>query len=352
MNIDLVRNLVFPTPPLSEQKRIVAKLDELMILCDELEAQKQKTHQTCIQLNEASIDKLLTAPTTKKFKRHWKRIYDNFDLLYSKPENVIKLRQAVFQLAVKGKLVSQSPKDEPASVLLEKIEVKRSLLIKNKVIRKNAALEATEPGEIPFKLPSNWEWSRLGSVIKSYQNGCSTRTSDQGIKTIVIRLADIKSDKIVLSDSRKILLSRNQREKYALQEGDILITRVNGSVDLVGSFTYVGAFSDVCYCDHFIRMRSFAEHVHPHYLTLVGKSELVRDRIKALFITTAGQKTVNQRHISSIPIPIPPLNEQIRIVQKVNELVGLCDILEERLDKSQKNSVRLMEAIATDMIMV
>ena len=97
-----------------------------MALCDDLEARKQQTHQACIQFNDSSIDKLLTAPTPANFSRHWQRIYNNFDLLYGKPENVTKLRQAILQLAVQAaNWSSRGPKDEPASVLLEKIADER-----------------------------------------------------------------------------------------------------------------------------------------------------------------------------------------------------------------------------------
>ncbi|MDM8556348.1 restriction endonuclease subunit S [Desulfococcaceae bacterium HSG7] len=123
-------------PPSDEQKRIVTKVDQLMSLCDELEIRKQKRDKIHIALNDAALDKLLSAKTPKTFTKHWQRIRRNFDLLYDNPENVSKLRQAILQLAVQGKLVPQNPDDEPASVLLEKIKAEKERLIKAKKIRK------------------------------------------------------------------------------------------------------------------------------------------------------------------------------------------------------------------------
>lgn len=108
----------FPLPPLNEQKRIVEKVDKLMEWCDRLEKQQQQRRETCINLNRVALTQLTTAKTTDEFSDRWQKVRDNFDLLYSLPENVSQLRQSILQLAVVGKLVKQDPNDEPASILL------------------------------------------------------------------------------------------------------------------------------------------------------------------------------------------------------------------------------------------
>ena len=120
------RCALIPLPSYNEQKRIVAKVDELMALCDELEEKKQKKKQVSINLNKAATHHLLTAKNPTDFTHHWQRICEHFDLLYNCPENVSQLRQAILQLAVQGKLVPQDPKDEPASVLLKKSRRKKN----------------------------------------------------------------------------------------------------------------------------------------------------------------------------------------------------------------------------------
>ena len=145
-------------------------------------------------------------------------------------------------------------------------------------------------------------------------------------------------------------INSSQIAKYSLRSGDILITRVNGSADIVGSFVPVESDLDAIYCDHFIRMRIDADLVHARYLVLLGKMELVRNQIANLFVTTAGQKTVNQGHISSLLVAIPPLVEQYRIVAKVDELMALCDRLEAQLTVFQTESRRLLEAVLHDAL--
>ncbi|MCP4707041.1 MAG: restriction endonuclease, partial [Planctomycetes bacterium] len=150
LSITDFEKLLIPLPPLAEQKRIVAKVGELMALCDELEEKKRNKQQVTIDLNKAATHHLLTAKKPTDFTRHWQRICDHFDLFYNCPENVSQLRQTILQLAVQGKLVPQNPKDEPASVLLEKIQAEKEKLIAEGKIKKSKSLSSLKPDEIPF----------------------------------------------------------------------------------------------------------------------------------------------------------------------------------------------------------
>ena len=137
VNATSLKSLIIPLPPLNEQHRIVTKVDALMKLCDELETRSQNKRDRILKLGEVATTKLLTPTTKESFNQHWKTISDNFDLLYSTPENVKQLRQAILQLAVMGKLVPQNPDDEPASVLLEKIKEEKERWVKEKKIQKS-----------------------------------------------------------------------------------------------------------------------------------------------------------------------------------------------------------------------
>ena len=119
-----------------------------------------------MRLNNAAIAQLLTTREPKDFSKHWQSICDNFDLLYSVPENIGKLRQAIIQLAVQGKLVPQDPNDEPVSVLLEKIKAEKERLIKEKKIHKSEPLPPIGSHEVPYELPMGWEWTRFPELGK------------------------------------------------------------------------------------------------------------------------------------------------------------------------------------------
>jgi type I restriction enzyme S subunit len=338
-----------PLPPLNEQKCIVAKVDQLMVLCDELEARQQKKHEQRICLNNAALDKLLTAPTPEEFAQYWQRICDNFDLLYDVPETVGQMRQAILQLAVQGKLVAQDEGDEPAGVLLEKIRAMKESLVTGKS-KKLKYLPPIDSDEISFQLPNGWIIERLGHLIIDFQNGISKRKSDVGEPIPVLRLADIKNGQLVQDSLRKIKLTEKETNKYGLNNGDILIIRVNGSAGLVGRFIPCLIDKKWAYSDHLIRMRILNQYILQSYLCIFANTTIARSHIFHKTITTAGQKTINQVGLSLLPIFIPPLEEQKRVVAKVDQLMALCDELEAGLVQAQTEGGKLMEAVVHNVL--
>lgn len=316
LNMKLVGQLSLPVPPLAEQRRIVAKVDELMALCDRLEAQLLERETWHAALAHASLARFAEAPTP-----------DNVNLLFHKSYSILPadLRKSILTLAVQGKLVPQDTyKVQPLA---------------------SRGAEIDEP----FEVPDNWEWVRLGDLQPEFQNGASSRGDRYGKQVIVIRLADVRNRRIALDSPRAIVISNEQIAKYELRAGDTLITRVNGSADIVGTFVPVPHDLDAIYCDHFIRMRIDPSRLDPGYTALLGESQLVRDQIKSLFVTTAGQKTVNQSHIGALRIALPPLTEQRRIVAKVDELMTLVDALENQIVTARATGTTLVEAVVSEL---
>lgn len=331
-----VESSPFPLPPLAEQHRIVAKVDELMALCDQLENQ----HNNACDAHEKLVSHLLGTLTESQsaadFSDNWQRIAAHFDTLFTTEASIDALKQTLLQLAVMGKLVPQDPNEEPASELLERIKSDRVKLVANGNLKKDKPLSPIPDEEKPFQLPKSWEWVRLRDLMPDFQNGASSRGDEDGVPVVVLRLADIKDRRISLEEPRSLLISTNAIVKYSLAAGDVLIVRVNGSAELVGGFIECDTQFSGIYCDHFIRMRISQEVLNAKFLSMVGASELVRRRIKGLFITTAGQKTVNQNHIGSLVIPLLSVSEQLRIVNTVNQIFGLCDLLIFRLTDANK----------------
>ncbi|MEH7813888.1 restriction endonuclease subunit S, partial [Bacillus toyonensis] len=142
-------------------------------------------------------------------------------------------RRLIIQDAIQGKIVEQNENDEPASALLEKIKLEKEKLIKEKKIKKEKSLPQITDEEKPFELPSGWEWGRFNEVL-SVKNGISKRAGTEGEEQIVLRLADIKGNKVSLQDCRKIMLTSKELETYKVDKRGLLFIRVNGSFDLVG----------------------------------------------------------------------------------------------------------------------
>ena len=163
----------FPIPPLKEQHRIVAKVDELMALCDQLEQQTLTSIDAHATLVETLLETLTNSADAAELEQNWARISEHFDTLFSTEQSIDALKQTILQLAVMGKLVRQDPTDEPASVLLEKIAAEKAQLIKDKKIKKEKPLPPISDDEKPFGLPQGWEWVNLHQVITEMDAGWS-----------------------------------------------------------------------------------------------------------------------------------------------------------------------------------
>jgi type I restriction enzyme, S subunit len=193
--------------------------------------------------------------------------------------------------------------------------------------------------------PSSWKRVLLSDVAADFQNGISKRTGDAGRAIPVLRLADIdRGSRIRGEGLREIALTTNEEEKYRVVRGDILVIRVNGSADLVGRFVPCDVSRQWAYSDHLIRVRLHANLVDTGFLCSVARSAASRAHVVANTVTTAGQRTINQVGLGSLPLLLPSLEEQKRIVARVDQLMDLIDDLEARQTKKREVSARFTKA--------
>jgi type I restriction enzyme S subunit len=231
MNQAKMNSIPISLPPLGEQKRIVEKCDRLLILCDEIEKRRQQRQESLLKMDEGAIAQLLTAQNPDDFQHHWQRICNNFDLLYSIPETIPKLRQAILQLAVQGKLVPQELNDELASVLLEKIKDEKEELIAGKKIRELKPFPAIKQDEIPFAIPKNWLWVRMQEIFTVITDGDhqAPPQTTHGVPFLVISnvrngFLNFESTRFV---SKEFFLSVDENRKPI--KGDILYSLFRSS---------------------------------------------------------------------------------------------------------------------------
>jgi type I restriction enzyme S subunit len=344
----------FPLPPLAEQKRIVSKVDELMKLCDELEARQKKKRETRILINNAALNKLLTADTPETFTKNWQCIGDNFDILYSAPENIGKLRQAILQLAVMGKLVPQNANDEPAAVLLERIKKE-----KERKVKKEKSLPAIKDDEIPFDLPIGWECVRLGEIC-SFFGGYAFK-SDSYVELSsnqVIRLGNVKNDKIMLKQSPVYITDEIafENEKFLIHKEDILITMTGTKNKRDYCFTSVVEDKHIADKNLYLNQRvgslRISETLFIQLVNIFLKSSMILDLLFSSETGTANQGNIGVDAIRNLPFPLPPLNEQKRIVTKVDKLMKLCDELETKLTQTQTEREKIINAAVKQLLTV
>jgi type I restriction enzyme, S subunit len=329
---------LFPLPPLEEQKHIVAKVDQLMTLCDELEARQQKQLQGRVRLNNSALDALLTAREPDEFADHWQRISTNFDLLYDHPETIAKLRAAILQLAVQGKLVPQYPSDEPALILLEKIAAG------------NAILPSSENDEEVFKIPSGWAWSKLGDLVQPNRGitygviKLGPEPRDGGVTTL--RCSDVLFRTISGIKARKISSELSLQYERTILEGGELLMNIRGTLGGCGVVTeeFVG-----CNIAREVAMIPIHRELNTRYILNVISSPYIQE---TTFSNLRGiaYKGLNLSLLRGFQIPLPPIQEQKRIVAKVDQLMVLCDELEVKLNRTQQQSEKLMEATVRKLL--
>ena len=342
VSLKSMRLFLVPLPPFAEQHRIVAKVDQLMALCDELESRQQKKQEARLRLNSAALDKLLTAHEPAEFANHRQRVCDNFDLLYDNPETVGEIRKAILQLAVQGKLVRQDENDEPAAVLLEKIRAEKERLVKEGKIKKSKPLLSLKKNEIPFKLPLTWTWIPLGEVV-DYNGASKVSPNDIPDDAWLLDLENIEKNtsrivqRIIFKDKK----SKSTKSKF--ENGDVLYGKLRPYLNKVVVADGAG------YCTTEIIPLHGYYGIFPKYLMYALKRP---DFLEYANSKTYGVKMprLGTEDARYAPFPLPPFEEQRRIVARVDQLMALCDELEAKLNQSQTDGAKLMEAVVAGLV--
>ncbi|MGN8888375.1 restriction endonuclease subunit S [Blautia sp. HCP28S3_G10] len=247
-----------------------------------------------------------------------------------------QLKNSILQMAVQGKLVPQDPNDEPASVLLERIRKEKEQLIKEGKIKKeknpsyifrgadNLPYEKVgknEPvciaDEVPFDIPESWEWVRWGTLSESIQYGYNAPAQETG-RIKMVRISDIQNNSVLWETVPYCEIKESEIDTYLLKPNDILFARTGGTVGK--SYLVQDVPEEAIYAGYLIRTR-YSDQLCPQYLKYFMESELYWSQLREGTIATA-QPNCNGKTLGNMFVPIPPLSEQIRIVGKINVVMG------------------------------
>ncbi|MCR3895356.1 restriction endonuclease subunit S [Aeromonas caviae] len=255
-----------------------------------------------------------------------------------------KLRELILGLAVRGKLVPQDPSDEPASVLLERIAVEKARLVKEGKIKKPKALPEIGEEEKPFELPAGWEFTRVGSIINRISNGFSGVQNKEGNGFPLTRIESISESVINMGRvGYSPSIPHDKLNYYRLNQGDILLSHINSDLH-VGKTAIFHGNHELYHGVNLLLIRTSCL-VSYDYIDLVFNQL----RLSGYFLSVAqhaiGQSSINQSIVQSVLIPLPPLDEQHRIVAKVKELMALCDQLEQQSEAQLAAHQMLVETL-------
>ncbi len=263
---------------------------------------------------------------------------------------VKKLRQQILQDAVQGKLVSQDADDEPAGILLEKIKAEKAQLIKAKKVKKDRLLSPIKAEEIPFEIPENWVWCRLGKIATNIEYGTSEKAEMGSKHVAVLRMNNIQDGKIDFEKLKYVKASIDDLPRLYLKEGDLLFNRTN-SYELVGkSGVYRGDDDVMTFASYLIRVQ-FSKNTSSDFINYYINSSFCRiTQLEPQIIQQNGQANFNGTKLKNVICPFPPLPEQHRIVAKIESLMRLCDDMEANIRQNQNYTGQLLQAALRDAL--
>jgi len=331
-------------PPEQEQHRIVQKVDELMALCDRLEQQTSDQ----LEAHETLVDTLLSTLTQSEnateLADNWARLAAHFDTLFTTEQSIDKLKQTILQLAVMGRLVEQDAGDQCAQELITKLSAAKTALIKDGELKKSRKLPDITDEEAGITLPSGWLLTRLGDAY-DVRDGTHDSPKYETTGYPLITSKNLSSGELSFDDVKLISESDHKKiqERSRVRQGDILFAMIGSignpvivntnrefSIKNVALFKH---YSDELSCPSFLK------------LFLENAAEDLKQQ-------AAGgvQSFVSLGKLRSWLIPLPPLAEQHRIVQKVDELMALCDQLKKRLNQASETRCQLAEAVVASAL--
>ncbi len=328
-----LERLPLTLPPLAEQHRIVAKVEELMGLCDRLEAVQAERESRRDHLVAAALHRLNQAKDESDFREQARFYLGHLPRLTTRPEHIQQLRQTILDLAVRGKLVPQDPNDEPAPELLKRIKAEKKRQIADGQLKKQEALPEVRPDEAWFTVPAGWSWVRLGTITHVLMGqsppGETYNKTSEGIPLIngPVEFTEGPFGKTVINQY-------TTAPTNLCEEGDLLICvrgSTTGRTNIAGFRACIGrgvAAIRLFFADHYVRL----------FIWRLRASIIAMGRGIAF-------PSVSRQQIEELPVPLPPLAEQHRIVAKADELMGLCDRLETQLTTAQTESRRLIESV-------
>lgn len=348
LGLKAMNNFVLAVPPKAEQHRIVAKVDELMALCDQLEQQTEASIEAHQVLVTTLLETLTNSADADELMQNWARISEHFDTLFTTEESIDQLKQTILQLAVMGKLVPQDPSDEPAAELLKRIAEEKAQLVKEKKIKKQKALPPISEDEKPFELPNGWEWERIGTFGVVGTGATPSRSNPK-------YWDDPKYNWVSSGETSEFFVSTTKEKvsELAIQETNVsiypsgtLIVAMYGQGKTRGQITELSepaGTNQACAA-----------------IQLIEKNESHKDFVKLYFrksyeelrSNAAGgaQPNLNVGKVQSTVIAVPPLNEQQRINTKVNELLTVCDHLKAHFEAVQSTQLHLTDAIVEQVV--
>lgn len=332
-----------PIPPIKEQERIVAKVDELMALCDKLEAQQQARRKLQDALRQSTLQAVAAATSPHELQTTWARLEANFGQLFSAPEDVDDFIAELKNLAVRGLLELQSASRPATDAIKASCDELRAHCIASGLMRRQKLVGAAESDVI---YPKHWAivpFDEVAVVIGGVTKGRDLRNRET-ITCPYLAVANVQRGFFKLQALKTIQIASDELEKYLVQEGDLLITE-GGDWGKVGrTAIWRGGIDNCLHQNHVFKVKVPSEELLNEWVELVFNSGVGRDYFAGASKQTTNLASINMTQLRSFPLPIPPQDEQWAILRKVKSLAETCLAWRHQLQKAQELAALLASA--------
>ncbi|ECS7671183.1 restriction endonuclease subunit S [Salmonella enterica subsp. enterica serovar Cubana] len=338
-------NLTIAIPPQSEQKAIVSKVNELMSLCDQLEQHSLTSLDAHQQLVETLLTTLTDSQNADQLAENWSRISEHFDTLFTTEASIDALKQTILQLAVMGKLVPQDSNDEPASELLKRIAQEKAQLVKDGKMKKQKPLPPISDEEKPFELPEGWVYCRMDDLCSAITSGSTPSkeifSTDDGIP--YLKVYNIRNQQIDFKYQPQFIQRQYHFEKMQrsiLYPGDVIMNIVGPPL---GKIAIIPDYYPEWNCNQAIVLFRLIKKDLNEYIYTYLLSGIFLDFIE--LIGTAGQDNISIAKSKNIVIPLPPIYEQKKIVEKLSEIMNVISELKHKINITKQTQLHLADAL-------
>ena len=341
LNKKALNNMLVPVPPEKEQHRIVQKVDELMALCDRLEQQTSDQLEAHETLVDTLLDTLTQSKNATELAENWARLAAHFDTLFNTEQSIDKLKQTILQLAVMGRLVEQDAGDEPTEALLSKLADIKRQLISQGLLKKERNDYQVDKDEAPYEIPTNWRWCSLTDIGELARGKSKHRPRNDPALYRNGTVPLIQTGDVARAAPRVTTFSAKYNRKGVEQSrlwkpGTLCIT-IAANIGDTGILGF-----DACFPDSVVGFTPFDDSLKVEYFEYFLRT--AKQHLEQFAPATA-QKNINLDVLQKTLVPLPPSTEIARIVQKVDELMNLCDQLKERLNQTSETRHQLAEAV-------
>lgn len=326
-----IKGFKIPLPPLAEQIRITEKVNELLSWCDELEEQQTNNLTTHHHLVKCLLETLTNAADTDELQAVWQKLAEHFDTLFCTEYSIEQLKQSILQLAIMGRLVKQDPNDEPVNNLLEKILVEKQACANGKKSKRSSSII----DNLNF-LPSTWISVAFTSVTLEQNQGVNTtaenvRYSEKGIP--VVQAGNISTGDIRLGDDKFVDIETYNRlgKKFKPKKGEILYSNIGANFGTAAIVEDIGEF---IISWNVLRIKP-STYLHLPFIKHWLNNPIIRNYAWSQ-VGTSTVPFISGKKVEDFVLPLPPIQEQIRIASTIDLLICICESLKKSIGKSQE----------------